>query len=81
MKKESEDKVDPQQHPYLKDPLPVQVYHVAVWGIVIIILICVIGIIVLTCYGKTNEGLISIASACVGGLVSIFAQRTTTGNS
>lgn len=77
MRKESEDKIDPQQHPYLKDPLPERVYHVAIWGIVVIIVICVIGIIFLAFNDRTNEGLISIASACIGGLVSIFAQRNS----
>jgi len=37
------------------------------------------GIIVLSIYDKTSEGLISIASACVGGLVGIFAQRAASG--
>jgi hypothetical protein len=80
MKKESEDNINPSQHPFLKDSLPVQVYHVAVWGIVGVTFICVIGIIVLSVYDKTSEGLISIASASIGGLVGIFAQRAA-GNS
>jgi hypothetical protein len=76
MKKEQIDTVDPNSHPYFKpETLPVQVYHVAVWGLVGITLISVIGIIFLSLYDKTSEGLISIASACVGGLVGIFAQR------
>lgn len=81
MKKELEvDTIDPYQHPYLKENLPVQVYNVAVWGIVGITCICVIGIIILSVYNKSSEGLISIASASIGGLVGIFAQRAV-GNS
>lgn len=76
MKKEQIETIDPNLHPYLKpEALPVQVYHVAVWGLVGITFTSVIGIIVLSIYDKTSEGLISIASACVGGLVGIFAQR------
>lgn len=76
MQKEKTEIVDPNLHPYLKpESLPVQVYHVAVWGLVGITFTSVIGIIVLSVYDKTSEGLISIASACVGGLVGIFAQR------
>jgi hypothetical protein len=81
MRKEKTDIVDPHNNPHFKpDPLPVQVYHVAVWGLVGITFTSVIGIIVLSVYSKTREGLISIASACVGGLVGIFAQRAS-GNS
>lgn len=76
MKKEQPDTIDPRINPHFKqEALPVQVYHVAVWGLVGITFISVIGIIVLSIYDKTSEGLISIASACVGGLVGIFAQR------
>jgi small-conductance mechanosensitive channel len=76
MNREKPEIVDPNLHPYLKpEALPVQVYHVAVRGLVGITFISVIGIIVLSIYDKTSEGLISIASACIGGLVGIFAQR------
>jgi hypothetical protein len=78
MQKEKTEIVDPSQHPYLKpETLPVQVYHVAVWGLVGITFISVVGIIALSIYAKTSEGLISIASACVGGLVGIFSQRAS----
>ncbi|MDD5503245.1 MAG: hypothetical protein PHH26_07265 [Candidatus Thermoplasmatota archaeon] len=81
MKKEQTEIIDPNLNPHFKpESLPVQVYHVAVKGLVVITLISVIGIIVLSALGKTSEGLISIASACVGGLVGIFAQRAA-GNS
>jgi hypothetical protein len=76
MKKEDVEIIDPHLHQYFKpESLPVQVYHVAVWGLVGITFVSVVGIIVLSIYNKTSEGLISIASACVGGLVGIFAQR------
>ncbi len=79
MKKEPEvDIVDPYRHPYFKqEPLPVHVYNVAVWGLVAITGISVVGIIALSLFDKTSEGLISIASACIGGLVGIFSQRAT----
>jgi len=77
MKKEQTDILDPRLNPHLKESLPVQVYHVAVWGLVGITFVSVVGIIVLSIYDKTSEGLISIASACAGGLVGIFSQRTT----
>lgn len=77
MKKEQPDIVDPNLNPHLKEYLPVQVYHVAVWGLVGITFISVVGIIVLSIHEKTSEGLISIASACVGGLVGIFSQRAS----
>ncbi|WP_131655474.1 hypothetical protein [Methylocucumis oryzae] len=77
--KEGTVSLKPEQDPRLKDPLPERVYHIAVWGLVGITGISVIGIILLSIFGKTtSEGLISIASACVGGLVGIFAQRSST---
>lgn len=76
MQKEQTEIIDPNLNPHFKpEALPVQVYHVAVWGLVGITFVSVAGIIALSIYDKTSEGLISIASACVGGLVGIFSQR------
>ena len=80
MEKSDIETIDPHNNPRLNDVFPVRVYHVALWGIIIITGICVLGIVYLTAHDKTNEGLISIASDCVGGLVGIFSQRST-GNS
>ncbi|MBT9097674.1 hypothetical protein KFZ76_08135 [Methylovulum psychrotolerans] len=76
MKKEVED-LNPALKPHFSDdPLPVHVYHVAVRGLVAVTGISVLGIIALSFEAKTSEGLISIASACIGGLVGIFSQRS-----
>lgn len=77
MKKTGEEIIDPNEDPKLRAVLPIQVYNVAARGIVAISCLCVIGIILLSLAGKTNEGLISIASACIGGLVGIFSQRSS----
>lgn len=78
MKKEEIEDINPStNHPYLKQEiLPSKVYHIAIWGLVAITIVSLVGIIMLSLHEKNYEGLVSLSSACVGGLVSIFAQKS-----
>lgn len=76
MKKEATDEVA-QKELLGKESYPREVYHTAVWGLIAITIIGIVGIVVLAAFASSgpHEGLIAISSAAVGGLVSIFSQK------
>lgn len=73
MKKEIE---EIREKDFIRESYPKEIYPIAVWGLILISILGVVGIIAITILAPTSQldGLIALSSAAVGGIVGIFSQ-------
>jgi hypothetical protein len=80
LKKEYRDEIEPKE--LVRYAYPREIYREAVIGLTLITIFGIIGIIILNIFANNAQidGLVSITSAAVGGLVVVFSQRASSGD-